>query len=406
MSERQLEPVILYFGNDWGAENRTSSHQIARCLASKFRVYYLEAPGLRAPQTSARDLKKIWTKVRLFLRGVRPCGEEGLNLRVRTLFQIPLHRFALVRWLNRRLLKATVRWLKWREGIQHSITWFMLPHLPYLVGQCGEQLAVYYCIDDYAALPNVNADIVRRMDEETTRKADLVFIASDTLLEGKLELNPHTWVSPHGVDYNHFAQAQDPQLAIPADTAHHRSPIVGFFGLIEQWIDLDLVDYLAAQRPNWTFLLIGRVAVAPEQLPRRPNVHLLGKRPYETLPAYGKQFDAAIIPYRLTQQVLHANPIKLREYLAMGKPVVSVSTPEIDKFADVVEIARTPEEFLAKLDQALARPSSAEEVQRRRARVASSTWPAVIDTVLEIVHQYLTPPGHPKEAAEQTAIPI
>src|SRR5262249_37865749 len=150
--------------------------------------------------------------------------------------------------------------------------------------------------------------------------------------------------------------------------------VIGFFGLIERWIDLDLVDFLAEHRPHWTFVMIGRIAVEDDQVPHRPNIHYLGKRTYEELPAYGKQFKVSIIPYRLTQQVLHANPIKLREYLAMGKPVVSVSTPEIDKYAEVVAIAHSQEEFLARLDEVLARPECPEEVHRRMSRVTPESW--------------------------------
>jgi glycosyltransferase involved in cell wall biosynthesis len=223
------------------------------------------------------------------------------------------------------------------------------------------------------------------MDEELTREADYVFVASDTLLKDKLRLNPNSHVSPQGVDFDHFSRAQDANLDVPADIMPFPRPVVGFFGLIERWIDLDLVNYLAEKRPQYTFVLIGRVAVPDEELPQRANVHYLGKRPYDILPNYGRAFDATIIPYRLTQQVLHANPIKLREYLAMGKPVVSVSTPEIDKFADVVEIAQSRDEFLQKLDNVLAQPSVPAEVQRRMDRVAASSWDARVQEVLEVL---------------------
>lgn len=380
--QKAVKPVILYFGNDWFAENRTSSHHIARWLAERYSVYYLECPGLRAPTSSGRDVKKIFRKLWQFFQGARPVPE---GLKVRTLLQVPLHRFALVRGINRLLTRMTIRWLMIRERLQDPIAWFVIPHLPFLVGKLNTKLSVYYCIDDYAALPHVNASIVRAMDEETTRKADLVFIASETLLPAKSRLNSRTFVSPHGVDCHHFARAQDPRLATPADTAALPGPVIGFFGLIESWIDLRLIDYLAEQRPGWSFLCIGRVAVPDEELPKRPNVHFIGPRPYDTLPAYGKQFDAAIIPYRMTRQVYHANPIKLREYLAMGKPIVSVSTPEIDKFADVVAIARSREAFLARLDEALANPLSREEVERRQNRVASSSWDARLRRVIDIV---------------------
>ena len=395
MPQRSEEAsTILYFGNDWFAENRTSSHQIARWLARGHRVYYIECPGLRAPSGSKRDLAKICVKVRKFLAGPREVGVEGL--RVQTLLQVPLHRFAPVRWVNRVIIGRTLRWLMRREKIHRPISWFMIPHLASVVGQLGERLSVYYCIDDYAALPGVNEAAVRAMDEEMTRKADLVFVASDTLLGQKQQLNPNTHVSPHGVDFDHFARAQDASVEVPADVAGLPRPVVGFFGLIERWIDLDLVDYLAEARPQWTFLMIGRVAVPEDQLPRRPNVHFLGKRAYDQLPAYGKQFDAAIIPYHLTRQVMHANPIKLREYLAIGKPIVSVSTPEIDKYADVVSVARSREEFLAGLGAALARPASAEEINRRMGRVASESWDARLRGVMRTVAEHL---GEPDPAA-------
>lgn len=384
MAEPQQDrPAVLYFGNDWSAENRTSSHHVARWLSRRFQVYYIECPGIRAPKGSGRDLKKIGLKLGKFLRGLRPA--EG-GVKVTSLLQIPLHRYALVRRLNALLTRATLRWLMWREGIRRPLTWFVPPHLPFLVGELGERLAVYYCIDDYAAFPNVNPEAIGAMDDETTRKAGVVFVASDTLLEGKLRLNPNTHLSPHGVDFDHFARAQGPELEAPADVAGLQGRVVGFFGLIEHWIDLGLVSYLARQRPQWHFVMIGRVAVPEDHLPREPNVHFLGTRPYDSLPAYGKRFDASIIPYRLTQQVLHANPIKLREYLAMGKPVVAVSTPEIDKYADVVATCRSPEEFLARLDEALARPPAPEEVRRRMERVAAESWDARLRRVLEIVN--------------------
>src|SRR6185369_17260951 len=113
------------------------------------------------------------------------------------------------------------------------------------------------------------------------------------------------------------------------------------------------------------FLMIGRVAVPDGDVPKLPNIHFIGRRPYETLPAYGKAFTAAIIPYHLTAQVVNSNPIKLREYLAMGKPIVSVSTPEIDKFAEHVAVARSREEYLARLDEAVGKGLTPERARRQ-----------------------------------------
>jgi glycosyltransferase involved in cell wall biosynthesis len=279
----------------------------------------------------------------------------------------------------------------------------MLPHLSGIAGRLGEKLAVYYCTDDHASLPNVNAEAVRAMDEELTRKADLVFVTSDTLLERKLRLNPNTHVSPHGVDVDHFAMAQSDRVQTPADVASLPGPVIGFFGLIERWIDLDLVAYLAEQRPQWTFVMIGRVAVPENELPRNANIHFIGKRPYEELPAYGKHFDVAIIPSRMTDGfVRHANPLKLREYLAMGKPIVSISNPQIDKYADVVEVAHSREEYLAKLDEVLSRPPSPADVRKRMDRVARESWNSRINQVVEIVGQNLEPGATQRDLAAES----
>ncbi len=379
-------PTILYFGNDWAAENRTSSHHVARWLAKRYRVIYVESPGLRAPKGTGRDLKKLLSKVGLALRGPRATPE---GLQVQTLLQIPLHGSELVRRANRELLLLTLKLLMRLQGVKRPLTWFVVPHLASVVGELGERMSVYYCIDDYAALPDVDVAAVRNMDDTLTRKADLVFVASGTLLDGKRALNANTHVSAHGVDYDHFVTAQDPKLEVPSDAASLPGPIIGFFGLIERWIELSLIRYLAEQRPNWTFLMIGRIAVPESEVPRLPNIHYLGRRPYETLPAYGKAFTAAIIPYHLTQQVINSNPIKLREYLAMGKPIVSVSTPEIDKFREFVAIARTREEYLAHLDRAVTQGLTAEQIERQTALAATMTWDANLKKVMSLVEEQL-----------------
>lgn len=392
-----MKPLtILYFGNDWAAENRTSSHHVARWLARRHNVIYVECPGLRAPKGNGRDLGKLVTKLRLFASGPRP-QPEGLE--VQTLLQVPLHGHALVRAANHHLITTTLRWLLRRvrrEAPGDLVTWFVVPHLASIAGTLGEKLSVYYCIDDYAALPDVDPVAVRAMDDELTRKADLVFVAAQSLLDGKRSMNPNVFISPHGVDFDHFVRAQDPALAIPEEMqelGRGGRPVIGFFGLIERWIDLDLVAWLADQRPQWSFAMVGRLAIPGADAPRRPNLTYLGRRPYEALPAYGKAFDAAIIPYKLTQQVLHANPIKLREYLAMGKPIVSVSTPEIDRFASFVRIAHAREAFLAHLDAAVAHGLTSDERDRQTALASTMTWDAQLTRVLAQVEAALRAPG-------------
>ncbi len=389
MAERR---TILYFGNLWAAENRTSSHHVARWLASRHDVIYVECPGMRAPKATGRDLRKVLSTIRLGFSAPRPQPE---GVKVLTLLQVPFHRFAWVRRLNRELIRLRARWVLRSLGARDPITWFVIPHVATVAGRLGERLVVYYCTDDYSSFPDVDSAAVREMDEELTRRADVVFVTSETLRPAKALLNPEVHVAPHGVDFEHFVRAQDPTLPVPEDVASLPRPIVGFFGLIERWIDLDTVAWLAEQRPAWTFLMIGRLAVPEAEVPRRPNVVFLGRRPYETLPAYGKTFSAALIPYHLTYQVMHANPLKLREYLAMGKPIVSVSTPEIDKFAAHVRIGKTREELLAHLDAAVRDGLTPAEVEAQTALASTMTWDANIRRVVDRVESLLERPRAP-----------
>ena len=161
-------------------------------------------------------------------------------------------------------------------------------------------------------------------------------------------------------------------------------PVVGYFGSLHEWIDLELIEWLAKSRPQWSFLLVGHAAADVAALRALGNVHLVGPKPYQTLPEWAKAFDVAIIPYKLNRQVANANPLKLREYLATGKPIVSVRNPEIAKFADWVRIADDRQGFLAALEDVLRndRPDGA---AARMAAVADATWDRRVDETVAIV---------------------
>jgi glycosyltransferase involved in cell wall biosynthesis len=261
------------------------------------------------------------------------------------------------------------------------IVWCTVPHVASFVPRLRRSLLVYHCIDDYSALPGVDARAVRMLDDSLTRQADLVIAASRPVFAAKQRLNQSALLMPHGVDVAHFGRAQSEEMRRPDDLPNQR-PIVGFVGLIEQWIDLELVAYLADNIPEATFVMIGRIAVPAADVPVRPNLIFLGPRPYESLPAYGRFFDAAIIPYKLTDQVIAANPLKLREYLAMGLPTVAVSTPEIDQFAEVVSVNQTRDDFLRSLRAALATRSSDEAIRRRMQAVEAVSWEARVAGLL------------------------
>jgi hypothetical protein len=392
MNERAPPPAlagygIVYFGNDWFAENRTSSHHVATRLARRLPVLYVDSPGMRAPNASGRDLKRA---VRKLLAAFKRPTRVADGLWHCTVPQLPFRRLPGVDAFNRAFGRWAVRRALRLAGIRKRLSWFVVPHPGMHAGHLGEDRVVYYCIDDYAAHPGVDAALIAERDEALSRRADLLFVAPPALLDAKRALNPNTVFSPHGVDVGLFAQAQDPATDVPAIARDLPHPIVGYIGSIHEWIDVPLIQWLAQQRPQWRFLLVGHAHVNVDGLRALPNVILAGSQPYASLPSWSKVFDAAIIPYRLNRQVANANPLKLREYLAAGKAVVSVRNPEIEKFAQWVRLVDDRDAYLAALDEAV-RDNAPEAIAARMAAVADQTWDARVDAVLAEVAARLSP---------------
>lgn len=386
MSGDALEGLgYVYFGNDWFAENRTSSHHVAVRLARGARVLYVDSPGMRRPSGSRRDVRRALRKLLAAFR--TPVRVHG-NLWHCTVPQLPFRGIPGMHAFNRWFGQFAVRRAMRAIGLVDCISWFVLPHPGFLANQLGERLSVYYCIDDYAAHPGVDPDQIGRLDAELTRAADLVFVAPPPLLDAKRALNPRTFPAPHGVDVELFARASDPATEPPQAIAGIRHPVVGYHGSIHEWIDLPLIEWLATQRPDWTFLLVGHAAVDVSAIERLPNVVLAGPQPYDSLPRWARAYDVAIIPYRMTRQVANANPLKLREYLATGKPVVSARNAEIARFSQWIRIAEDRDSFLAAIEASLAEGPE-QGRQERMAAVAPQTWERRVEAVLAEVRAAL-----------------
>lgn len=361
---------IVYFGNEWFAENRTSSHHMARRLGQRTNLLYVDSPGMRPPSASGRDLRRLWRKLGQALR--KPVRVPP-GLWHCTVPQLPWRGLPGAERLNRWFGAWAVRRAMRHAGMSDAALWFVVPHPSFMLDAVPHDLAIYYCIDDYAAHPGVDSVRIGACDAELTTKADHVFVAPPALVEAKKAINPFTTFSPHGVDVELFAMTQSPATAIPPAAASLRGPVVGYFGLIAAWTDLELIEWLATSRPSWNFLLVGHASVDVSALARLPNVRLVGAQPYESLPGWAKAFDVAIIPYRLNQQVRNANPLKLREYLATGKPVVSVASPEINRFQGLVHVADGRESFLEGIENALRNDTEQARIQRMES-VRTMSW--------------------------------
>jgi len=278
------------------------------------------------------------------------------------------------------VLGASIRRACRKVGFDRPILWIILPHYSSIVDTVPHQGIVYYVVDEYSAMPGVDPDRIRAMEHVVLAKADVVFAISEQLAASKGKVNPHTYFSPHGVETSHFARAYHESLAQPRDLDGVARPIVGFFGLIEDWLDFDLLEYLARERPQYSFVMVGRVARDISRFARLKNVIFLGKKSYEDIPSYLRAFDVCHIPFQLNDVILHSSPLKLKEYLAGGKPVVSVAIDEVKKLDGLVYVATDHASYLAAIDRALAEDSPQRALARVRA-MENESWQSKVETI-------------------------
>ena len=366
---------IVCFAKEW-KEDPTSCNHVLKELARHNRVLWVNSISTRAPNlASGRDLAKIFRKLWAFLSGFfRGAQQVGENMWLFNPIVLPLHNRAWVVRLNRFLLRFTLGLQRKRLGMDRFQLWTFVHTACDYVGTLGEDLVVYYCTDNWAGFGFADTRRVGDMVNKLAGRADVVFATSRPLVEKLQPFNRHTYLASHGVDYELFARALSSDLAVPADIAALPHPVIGFFGLVEEWMDQDLIAYLARRHPEWSIALVGKINVDVTRLSALPNVHFLGRKPHHELPAYCKAFDVAMIPHQLNELTRHMNPIKLREYISAGLPIVSVDLPEMRHFPDACSIAPDHAGFEAAVVAALATDSLGSR-QQRSSTMRHETWP-------------------------------
>jgi glycosyltransferase involved in cell wall biosynthesis len=372
---------IVAFAKDWH-EDPTSNHHVLRELARTRRVLWLNSIATRTPSlASGRDLGKIGRKLREFARG--PVNVEN-DLWVMSPLALPLPHSSAARTINREVLRATIRLLRRRLGIDRFQLWTFLPTTGDYVGTLGEDVAVYYCVDEWSMFGYLDRAQTVAAERTLLGKVDAVFAINTALADAKRAVNPSTFLSPHGVDHALFARALEDGVVIPQDLAALPRPRIGFYGTLQDWVDLDLVAAVARARPQWSIALIGQALGDVSAVRGLPNVHLLGQKRHDELPAYCKGFDVGTIPYRIDERMTYVNPLKLREYLSAGVPVVSTAVPEVARYSHLATVAKTGDEWVAAIERALAASSPADRAARS-ASMKSETWSARVAQVSRTV---------------------
>jgi glycosyltransferase involved in cell wall biosynthesis len=341
---------IICFSHDWTGDPLSKTH-LMRLLTRDNRVLWVNSIGYRTPSVNKADLGRAWKKLKAFQQPVR---EVERNIFVLHPLAIPAYGLRIARMINQFWLRSQVKAAMKRLGFGRPINWVFNPAAAVIAGTLGEELLIYQCVDEYSAFSGVTAQAILEMEKQLLRKSDLVLVSADLLLQSKSQINPRTVLVRHGVDFKHFRTALDPTLKVPEEIANLPRPVIGFFGLIADWVDVELMAKVAQRYPHGSLVVLGKATtdVSPLKL---PNVHLLGRKPYSELPAYCKGFDVALNPFRISQLTLNANPLKVREYLAAGLQVVSTDIPEVAVLGSC-RIGKDHEHFLSEVDQALKIP--------------------------------------------------
>ena len=291
---------------------------------------------------------------------------------------------------------VVARWLN-SEGITDAIVWVYHPGYGDAVTRIPHRLIVYDCVDEYTAFPefrDAKAWIAER-ERKLCAAAGVVTCTAPALLEAKRELAPGRTHLVHNVgDAEHFAQALAEDTVVPEDVARLPHPVIGFVGAVSDYkLNTEWLVHLAEARPHWSLVLIGPTGVADPgtdvaKLEALPNVHLLGHRGYDRLPAYLKGFDVALIPYRINDYTRAVFPIKFFEFLATGRPVVVSPLPAIEKFWDSVRVADSAASLVAQCEAALAEQDPMAR-ERRLELARRNSWDARVSQLLTLVNAAL-----------------
>lgn len=363
---------VILSTQDWDALP-TRKHRFARWWAEDGnRVLYVEQQMHWAGWLI--DIRRQFSRAWRWLRGPR---QVAPNLWVYTLpVVLPFFQMSgLINHVNNAILLPVLRAQIRRLGFKQPVLWTYTPHSADFVGKLGERAAVYECVDDFTAARGlVNAEVIGRLERRLIEAVDLLIVTHPALHVAKAPGARRAVVVPNGVDAEHMARAADPDLVVTERLAAVRHPVIGYLGGINYWIDTALLGRIARKHPEWTLVMVGPVEPLADMKPLGglPNVILAGRVPYADVPRYVKAFDVCLNPYVLDGVAEHCSPLKLYEYIATGKPVVSVDMPEAHRFADLIHIARDADEFVRLVEQAVRSPDS--RTAERMAEAQRHTW--------------------------------
>lgn len=335
---KPLPDLVCFSHLRWDFVFQRPQHLLSR-FGARIRVFVVEEPIFDAAEPrielSTRG-EKLWIAVPHLPAG-RPAEEVDA------------------------MLKMLVDQLLEEQKIEQFIAWYYTPMALSFSNHLKPAVTVYDCMDELSAFAGAPPQLLDR-ERELFAKADLVFTGGQSLYESKKTRHQAVYAFPSSIEREHFAQAKNTD-SDPADQANIPHPRMGFYGVIDERMDIELVEKVAQMRPQWHIILLGPVVkIDPATLPQLPNLHYPGMKSYKELPAYLGGWDVALLPFAMNESTKFISPTKTPEYLSAGKPVVSTPIRDVVKpygELSLVHIAATAEEFVEAIEKALIQSSDA-----------------------------------------------
>ena len=371
MSDRTDEsrPPLMVFADDWGRHPSSCQHLVRR-LQSDFRILWVNSIGTRSVQVNGFTARRVLEKLNNWRRGLQQVADE---MWVLDLPMLPGIGSPLVRSVNERLIAWRLNTVLRRLNMLEPVVLTTLPYVLWMLSGVPRRALIYNVTDDYSQWPQADRAALMAADREMAQAADLVLPCSRALM-ASYETAQRCEYFPHGVDYTHFAQTQQ-MREIPPQLAVLPGPRIGFFGLIYEKLDFELLTHVARRFSQASLVMLGPVDYCPREFESLPNVHFMGKQPYEGLPRWLAGLDVLLLPYKSTDAMIQqSNPLKARECLASGKPTVSIDLPEVRLLLPHVRMGTTVDEYLAQIEAALAEPADSPAVAARQVAVTDDRW--------------------------------
>lgn len=353
--------IVLLSTADWSNPFWTNKQHVAVALAGLgYRVFYVDSLGLRKPSASPQDLKRIFTRLK---RAFKAPHQVQPNIWVWSPIILPFQNILLVRKFNRLVLSAWLSFYLKKLNFDTKILWTYNPLTTKLIDVKNYEKVVYHCVDNIKAQPGMPVQVLENSEIDLLKKASVVYVTAHELYESRKAYNSNIHYFSNVADFNHFYRAMDSDTVVPKDLANIPAPRVGFVGALSGYkVDFSLLKKAAEELPHVSFVLIGKVGEGDpwtnvSELEKIDNVHFLGPKSYDMLPGYLKGIDVSILPNLINEYTDSMFPMKFFEYLAAGKPVVSVNLKSLGDFSDTCFLSKDSREFIDNLEVALKDPN-------------------------------------------------